>query len=371
MLLHRDGHRVTLFERFDHPRPLGSGLLIQPTGQAVLRALGLEAELVARGAPVTRLVGHAGARCVLDVRYAALKRGGVGIGVHRATLFGILHAPVRASGMTVETGRDITGCRDGRLYFTDGTRTERFDLVVDAMGCRSLLVPTTPPLAFGALWADLDWADGFIPDALQQRYRGASVMAGVLPIGTPHHAKAPRAALFWSLRGDRHANWRATGLAPWKDAVASLWPATAPLLDQIVDPQQLTFARYAHRTLRQPVADRLIHIGDSWHSTSPQLGQGANMALLDAYALALGLRRCRTLGDALGEAIRLRRDQIQLYQLLSRVLTPVYQSDGAAIPWLRDRVMGPVSKLWPFTAVQAALVSGTVGHPLARLGLSE
>ncbi len=369
LLLHRDGHRVTLFERFDDPRPLGSGLLIQPTGQAVLQALGLEAELLGRGARVERLIGHAGHRCVLDVRYAALKRGGIGIGVHRATLFAILHDAVRAEGIAIAAGRAITGCADGRLQFANGAPSEPFDLIVDAMGSRSPLVPATPSLAFGALWADLDWAGDFIPDALQQRYRRASVMAGVLPIGTPRHAKGSRAALFWSLRGDRLADWRAAGLARWKEQVLELWPATEPLLDQIADPQQLTFASYAHRTLRHPIADRLIHIGDAWHSTSPQLGQGANMALLDAYALALGLRRCRNLPDALAEAVRLRRDQIQLYQLLSRLLTPVYQSDGAAIPWLRDRVMGPVSKLWPFTAAQAALVSGAVGHPLARLGL--
>lgn len=369
LLLHRDGHRVTLFERFDTPRPLGSGLLIQPTGQAVLRALGLEAELIARGAPVARLIGHAGKHCVLDVRYAALKRGGVGIGVHRATLFAILHDAVLAEGIGIEAGRAITTCADGRLHFADGTRTARFDLIVDAMGSRSPLVPATPPLAFGALWADLDWAGDFIPDALQQRYCRASIMAGVLPIGTPRHATGPRAALFWSLRSDRLADWRAAGLAAWKAELLALWPATAPLLDQITDADKLTFASYTHRTLRQPVESGLIHLGDSWHSTSPQLGQGANMALLDAYALALGLRRARALPDALTETIRLRRDQIQLYQLLSRLLTPVYQSDGAAIPWLRDRVMGPVSKLWPFTAAQAALVSGSVGHPLARLGL--
>lgn len=41
LLLHRDGHRVTLFERFDASRPVGSGLLIQPTGFAVLAQLGL------------------------------------------------------------------------------------------------------------------------------------------------------------------------------------------------------------------------------------------------------------------------------------------------------------------------------------------
>ncbi|NEU34098.1 NAD(P)-binding protein, partial [bacterium LRH843] len=55
LLLHRDGHRVTVFERFDTPRPIGSGLMIQPTGLAVLRELGLERELTAHGAPIARL----------------------------------------------------------------------------------------------------------------------------------------------------------------------------------------------------------------------------------------------------------------------------------------------------------------------------
>ncbi len=32
------GHDVTIFERFAEPRPLGAGLLLQPTGLAVLRA---------------------------------------------------------------------------------------------------------------------------------------------------------------------------------------------------------------------------------------------------------------------------------------------------------------------------------------------
>jgi len=40
LLLHRDGYRVTLFERFEAPGPVGSGLMIQPTGLAVLRQLG-------------------------------------------------------------------------------------------------------------------------------------------------------------------------------------------------------------------------------------------------------------------------------------------------------------------------------------------
>ena len=72
LLLARDGHKVRLFERFDAPRPIGSGLLLQPTGQAVLRRLGLEDRLLAAGARVERLFGRAmpSGRVVLNVRYA-------------------------------------------------------------------------------------------------------------------------------------------------------------------------------------------------------------------------------------------------------------------------------------------------------------
>ena len=59
LLLTRDGHCVRLFERFETPQPVGSGLLIQPTGQAVLRRLGLLETLLARGQGIERLFGRA------------------------------------------------------------------------------------------------------------------------------------------------------------------------------------------------------------------------------------------------------------------------------------------------------------------------
>src|SRR5205085_10605666 len=106
----------------------------------------------------------------------------------------------------------------------------------------------------------------------------------------------------------------------------------------------LTFAHYAHRTVRKPVDGRLIHIGDAWHSASPQLGQGANMALLDAYALAVALRGASDPADGLQRAVAMRVGHVRLYQWLTALLTPVYQSDGRAVPWVRDLIMGPVSK---------------------------
>lgn len=379
LLLHRAGHRVTLFERFDRPQPIGSGLMLQPTGMTVLAELGLLEAAIGIGSRVDRLFGQASGRVVLDVAYSALRGGEVfGIGIHRASLFSLLYDAVLDAGIAVHTGRTLTGSslagRRRKLHFADGEMSAAFDLVVDALGTRTPLAPPAGrELPYGALWASLDWpADaGFDPHTLEQRYERASIMVGVLPIGTPPGSAGPKAAFFWSLRADRLDAWRSGGLAVWKGRVAAIWPDCAPLLDQIDDPEQLTFARYAHRTLATPAESALIHIGDAWHSASPQLGQGANMALLDAWALAKGLTEAAGLDAGLHRAVALRRRHVTIYQWLTALFTPVYQSDSRVLPFVRDRLVGPLSKLWPATTIQAAMVSGLVADPLRSLGLAS
>ncbi|HEY0627469.1 MAG TPA: FAD-dependent monooxygenase [Allosphingosinicella sp.] len=149
----------------------------------------------------------------------------------------------------------------------------------------------------------------------------------------------------------------------------ALWPETEPLLDQIEDAEQLTFARYCHRTLRRPVETALVHLGDSWHSTSPQLGQGANMALLDAAALSQSLSGAYDLPEALSNYAALRSPHVRLYQALSRVFTPFYQSESRLLPLLRDYLVSIASRVPPAPYVLAALVAGSAGSPLRRLGL--
>lgn len=376
LLLERQGHRVTLFERFSAPQPIGSGLMLQPTGLAVLRQLGLADQVLALGARVDRLHGTAGGRTVLDVPYAALGAPErFGIGIHRASLFAALYDEVLRQSISVLTDRPVVGSElagdTRRLVFGDGSRSDGFDLVVDALGTWSPLVSQPHhALAFGALWATLTWPeDGpFAPNMLAQRYQRSSKMVGVLPTGTGQGAHR-QLAFFWSLRGDQFEAWKRGGLEPWKNEVERLWPETAELLGQITDPAQLTFARYAHRTVKAPAAERMIHLGDAWHSASPQLGQGANMALLDAFALSVALEQSATVDEALTRAVRLRQRHVRLYQALTWLFTPVYQSDSLVIPFFRDRLVAPLSRIPALTKLQAAMVSGLVGSPLAALGL--
>ena len=360
---------------------MGSGLILQPTGLGVLEQLGLRADIEALGSRIERLFGADAAtgRTVLDVRYDALRgsdgRYDTGLGVHRAALFNMLHDAVGRTKVAIETGREATGFEPGprpHLIFADGRRSAAFDLIVDASGARSLLrshcrTPAEPrPLAYGAWWATLPWRDGFDAHALEQRYRRASVMIGVLPVGRLTPQGEPLAAFFWSLKPDTAEAVKAAGIEAWKEAVARHWPAVTAHLASIGGFRDLTLARYGHHTLTYPAGNGIAFIGDSAHSTSPQLGQGANMALLDAAVLAGALAAHDDPGDALDAYCRARRWHVRVFQAASRAFTPFYQSDSALLPFVRDRLVATVARVPPAPRLLARLVAGTIIDPAPR-----
>jgi 2-polyprenyl-6-methoxyphenol hydroxylase-like FAD-dependent oxidoreductase len=381
LFLSRAGHRVRILERFDQPQPIGSGLMLQPTGLAALHALGLYDKIVALGAPIDRLVGTdaRNGRKVLEVHYHPLGPEQHALGVHRSALFGVLHAAVVAARLPIRSGYTVTQLqRDkGKSWLLSPQRLEGpFDLVVDALGSQSPLKryakaqSTARPLQYGAIWGTTPWTDDhFDRQALTQRYRGSSVMIGVMPVGRPQPDGPELAAFFWSLKPADHARVVQRGFAEWRQEVEGHWPATGPHLDAIGSLDRMTLARYQHHTLPIPAGDGIAFIGDSAHSTSPQLGQGANMALLDAAALTSALAAGDSLDDALERYAAMRRWHVRLYQLLSLTLTPFYQSDSAVMPVLRDLLVGSFARIPPMPMLLAGMVSGQLLSPLKAIGV--
>ncbi|MEL7199061.1 MAG: NAD(P)/FAD-dependent oxidoreductase [Pseudomonadota bacterium] len=379
LLLTRQGHQVTIFDQFEKPQPVGSGLMLQPTGMAVLDRMGLALEAASCGARIDGLYGEEEhGKTVLDAPYSKLGLDGAfGIGIHRSSLFDVLYTAASDQGIAIDAGKQISGSTLGpdgrRLTFADGTQTPPFDLIVDASGRQTVFdEPERGALEFGALWANvpLKASDPFTGRLLEQRYRRAAQMVGVLPIGAREKSIGQEAAFFWSMKRSDLPAWQDAPLDQWKAQVGELWPETEVLLDRIENRDQITFASYSHRTLSPPVDERMIAIGDAWHSASPQLGQGANMALLDAWSLARGMTQGRTLREKLRLAVGWRRDHVWLYQWVTALFTPLYQSDTKWQPALRDALLYPASKIWPASKIQAQLMSGLFGFPLAPLGLA-
>ncbi|HEY2509967.1 MAG TPA: NAD(P)/FAD-dependent oxidoreductase [Polyangiaceae bacterium] len=356
LFLSRAGHRVTLFERVPEPGPVGAGIMMQPSGLLVLERLGLAAQVLQRGARVERLSCETtGGRMLLDLAYGDLGEGLFGVGLHRGVLFETLHAAVKGSAVDLRCGVAIERLRRApdrdRLLVEEEAGAPRgpFDLVVVCDGARSRVRDSLPsvartvrPYPWGALWfIGRDPALRYT-GRLHQVVRGARRMIGLLPTGLgPGGAQAPLVSLFASVRADAVEAVRARGLEAWKDDVLSVAPHAAPVLDQIASFEQLTFAAYFDVTMPRWHAHRVVFLGDAAHATSPQLGQGCNLALVDAADLADALQASRSLPAALERYTATRRDHLAYYQLATRWLTPFFQSDDDWLGVLRDLALGP------------------------------
>ena len=369
------GNDVIIFDQFTENSAVGSGLVIQPVGFEILKNLGVADDALKQGAPGYQMLGLESdtGRKVLDVSYGEMWGDDFGLGIHRATLFDLLLKAARKRNICIEQSSRVisTTITDG-IRFIDidkGMQAGPFDLVVDASGAQSALSPLrSKELPFGAIWGTVDWPEttSLHYNQLEQRYRKASNMIGILPIGCLPNETQRKAALFWSIPKQDFALWHSTPIEEWQYKAEQLWPELAPFVRQITHHDQMTMARYTHGQLYKPYGDRLVFIGDAAHRASPQLGQGANMALLDAHALAKSLDKYK-LAKALRNYARARQDHVLIYQAMSWAFTPMYQSHSRLLPLLRDRLLAPLSNVPPVPNILTSLVKGTMINPCKGL----
>lgn len=385
LFLARAGHRVTLYERVPTPGPVGAGIVLQPTGAWVLHRLGVLEEVAASAARLDRLlcVTPRGRR-VVDLSYARLGPGLFGLGTHRGALFQALERALADTSVKVETGVEIVDGKDlgERPILVDGQGHPHgpHELVVVADGARSQLRRWVPgqravEYPWGALWFLARDPERRFTKTLHQVVRGTGTLYGLLPTGTGPSGETPWVSLFWSLRADRVEAWRRGDLEAWKKDLCSLAPHSAPLVAQIDRPEQLLFSHYVDARLPRLHHGRVMFLGDAAHAMSPQLGQGCNMALLDAAALADCLGEGGPLDEALARYTHLRWRHLRYYQLVTRWLTPLFQSDHPVLGFARDVGMGWMRHVPWFqrlmTLGMAGVQRGVFRRPLPLTPLRE
>jgi len=358
------GHVVTLLERFEQPQAVGAGLLLQPTGLSVLRALGLEQEAVAAGARIDGILGENqwGVR-VIDLAYGDLHPAAFALGIGRPPLFDLLHRRVLAAGARLVTGVEIVDVeREGARAVALDRKARRhgpFDLLVVADGANSALRPRVFPRArapvypWGCIWATVPDTHAFgATGLLRQRFLGTAAMMGLLPVASD------RLTLFWSLPTPALEADRALDLEAVRRKALALWPDAAPIVERAFDAGDFARATYRHVSLPRCNEGPVLFIGDAAHGTSPQLGQGANLGLLDAHALARSLAEAGDLPQAMERFAARRGPSNRFYGTASHLLTPFFQShhDLLAIP--RDLVLHRACLTPPVRRMLAASLAG-------------
>ena len=230
-------------------------------------------------------------------------------GIARPVLHDILSGEAQRLGVTVRLGLTVDALDQHddavSVRFSDGT-AGRYDLVIGADGTyskvRELLFPGSARPSFNGLsvWRynfprprGLSWGSGHF---------GKHAKAGLVPMSPtlmymfvvtaePGNVKMPPESLHTRMR----------------ERLAEFGGIIGELREQITDPNGVVYRPMEPLLLPAPwYRGRVLLIGDAAHSTTPQLNQGASIAIEDATLLAQLLPQERPLQDLFEEFMRRR-----------------------------------------------------------------
>jgi 2-polyprenyl-6-methoxyphenol hydroxylase-like FAD-dependent oxidoreductase len=346
--LQQTGWTVALYEQAPQFRPVGAGIGIAPNAVKALRWLGLDAPLrtggVRQDGMQIRLVSG---RQIAHLPGAEIERrfGDPFVALHRAELHRILVDSLR--GVTLHTGHRAThivsGDDDASVTFetSTGQHIAKADLVVAADGVHSELRAAVfpdyagPRYAGYTVWRGTVPADRAttieVPPVLSETW-GRAARYGIAVIGTTGQVywfaceSRPEGA---TLRHDLAEVARR--FAQWHPPISQLMAATPPetLLRHDV--------YYLDTPLPSFVRGRVAFLGDAAHAVTPDIGQGACLAIEDAVVLAAALNHDDITG-ALFEYDRARRPRTQSLAKTSGKLAHLLQLNNPAAIRARDTI---------------------------------
>jgi 2-polyprenyl-6-methoxyphenol hydroxylase-like FAD-dependent oxidoreductase len=349
-LLAKAGHAVTLFERAPRVGPVGAGVLLQPSGQLVLKDLGLLDRVIARSEPIDELHAVTGTgKQLIRLPYAEIEPGCRAYGLHRGDLFNVLHEAISSQGVDIRLDHEIHShhVRQGKAFIRDARANEHgpFDFLLAADGARSRLRAASRlpkwvhEYEYGTLWIIARCEA--VQRKLYQIVRGTHQLMGLLPMGLG------RCTLYWGLRRDQKEELWKRGFAAWKAEVLAFSPLAEEFFAHVSDFDQVIFTTYMHAWMPRWHDSHLLFLGDAAHAMSPHLGQGINLALLDAWCFADCLARAPNHRSAFRAFSRTRRAHVRFYAFVTALLSPFFQSRGIIKGIGRDIALPLMTRL-PF-----------------------
>ena len=377
-LLSSQHFETHIFERMANLSAQGSGVLIQPVGLQAAQHLNIRESLEEFGHRVCHIRGtntHNN-RTIISVDYNALSENCYAIGINRSVLWQLLYEKATANGAKLHTSVDIVALnylnnRDVELTDTANNLYGPFDLIIDASGCKSKLKPYSvspsngKTLQYGSLWSRvvLPKNSEYLSTTMKLYSDNKNVGVGIMPLGRDFLSSKKYAALFFNLDWKKCPKWNKETFLKWKGNIASHYQMVAELLTQLESHEQLYLSKFYQHTLATPYGKKIIFIGDAAHSTSPQLGQGINMSLVDAVVLANLLLRHKRLELVMSEYHKLRKWHVLTYQTLASFLRVFYQSDNASAISIRNLFYPIFSKSPLISYMTAYTLSGQLGWP--------
>lgn len=289
--LSQRGHQVQVIERAPELLPVGAGLTVQINAMRALAKLGLAEQVAAAGQILRRAEFRnwdGGEISGMDLGALSEELGAPCVAIHRAALQAVLLGALDPK--TLRLGATVTSFTEGErevsATLSDGSQVTA-DVLIGADGLHSavraqLHGASEPVYAGYTSWRGLCDNDGICdPQTITESW-GEGRRFGLVPIGP--------GKLYWFAVADAPPNGRdgdvkaemVARFGDWHREVAGAVRATS-----------------AERIFRTDISDRPVLsswgqgrvtlLGDAAHPMTPNLGQGACMAIEDAVVLQSAL----------------------------------------------------------------------------------
>lgn len=327
--LRQRGWTVRVHERGQEIRAFGSALALSENGLKVLETVGAYDEAVAGAFPLTHRETRDGANNLISsydwrtedrqLRMYMLLRSRVIRALQRAA---------ERAGVEIVTGSEVRGVQpDGTITLAGGAEV-RGDVAImtDGAGSRARTM-------LGLVKSHHHYKDGSIRMLLPIR-REFPWPEGVF---VEYWAARRRAMLVPCSENDFYLGLIARRDDPAGIAVparADTWsqtfPMLAPYLARIGEQERWSWDQYQILTLTQWHRGRVALLGDAAHAMSPNFGQGAALAMVNALGLAAALDMFGTVEEALPEWERRERPTTDRTQWLSGLYSNLMGWPGPA-----------------------------------------
>jgi 2-polyprenyl-6-methoxyphenol hydroxylase-like FAD-dependent oxidoreductase len=306
LALHRAGLEVTVFERAQAFKEVGAGMSLWPNATRILQSMGVLDSVMARGEPVTQFNLQRPDGTIIS----AISMNGFAtpaLCIHRADLHEALRGPLPSRCLEAnQTLQAFTQGNDGvTAHFTGGLEVQA-DGLVGADGIRSVIRAQMhgagePSYRGYCIWRGIaPEIPGAVRGHISETW-GSGRRFGILPMGRgrvcwyatrngpPSQMDAPEGR-----KSEVQSLFR-----NWHDPISALIDATNPA-DIIKNDAR------DRKSLRHWGQGRVTLLGDAAHPITPNVGQGACMAIEDAACLTKCLLRSSDVASAfrLYEAMR-------------------------------------------------------------------
>src|SRR5262245_8440861 len=339
------GWDVSVHERAPALHEVGAGITLWTNALKVLRKLGVGAAIEAVAAPIRRSeVRTCRGRLLMrtDFGYLNEKLGAPTIGVHRADLQAKLADHLGREhihlGMTcVAYNQDEKGAN---ALFAEGDEI-RGQILAGADGIKSLVrnqLLGQEPLRYAgySAWRGVGLIDrSEVPLGVTVIAMGRGSQVGMLPIS--------RGLTYWFATANVPAGGEAEAGGHKPELLKRFgdwWTAVPAVIEATPESGIIRNDIFDRPPVRKWTDGRVTLLGDAAHPTTPNMGQGACMAIESAHVLAKCLKEAETPEAGLLAYEQARFDRTAMITNQSWKFGKVFAYENRLKCWLRDRLFG-------------------------------